>query len=115
MAVSASEARRRLRMVCRDHNPEQVAELLAFQSLNAADSTATLRDVFMDPTAIRILLENGADVSAIHIRDVPENEQTGEILRLLDEYGYNFATEGHRILAPRSWGKHQSHRPSTTA
>jgi hypothetical protein len=52
----------------------------------------------MDPALIRVLLQNGADISSITCRDIPRSGQVDELLELLAEYDYDFKKEGHRIL-----------------
>lgn len=114
MTLTDSEAREELELACQDNEIEEVLQLFASGSVNADDATAALKETDMKPSIIRILLHNGADPSAIYIRQVAFSDQAREILSLLDEFGYNFETEGHLILQsvlPTPWSEDQANPP----
>lgn len=144
MTDADCEARQDLELACRDQDAEEVSKLFATRSLNPDDATAAMKEARIDPAIMRILFQNGADPSAIHIEQVAFcDDDAPEILRLLDEYGYNFARDGHIILqsvaftsdseqptnpsqrfctrsgdsrlASRPWREYQSNRPYTPA
>jgi hypothetical protein len=98
--LSPGEAQDELRTACYAGDIERISQLFANAPLDAEDATLALEDSLMDmdPALVRVLLENGADISVIHIRDIPRSGQVGELLELLAEYEYDFKADGHRIL-----------------
>lgn len=98
MSFEDDDAEWELQMACRARDFVKVSQLFALHPLGADDATAALKDVSMDHKVMRILLENGADPSTVHIRQAARSGRSGEILRLLDEYGYNFESDGHLVL-----------------
>jgi hypothetical protein len=100
MHLSPSEAQDELRAAYYAGNIERISQLFANAPLDAEDATRALEDSLMemDPALIRVLLENGADISSISVRDIPRSGQVGELLELLAEYDYDFKADGHRIL-----------------
>jgi hypothetical protein len=100
MQLSPSEAQDELRTAYYAGDIERISQLFANAPLDAEDATRALEDSLMemDPALIRVLLENGADISSISVRDIPRSGQVGELLELLAEYDYDFKADGHRIL-----------------
>lgn len=98
MSDEDDEAEWELQMACRARDSEKVSQLFALHPLGADKATAALKDVGMDHEIMRILLDNGADPSVVRIRRAAHSGRSGEILRLLDTYGYNFESDGHLIL-----------------
>jgi hypothetical protein len=85
-------------LASRDGDVALVSQLLANHSFDADDATAALSEAGMDPTIIRLLLQHGADVNVADLWMTPLSKAPGELLRLLAEYGYDFTSDGHRIL-----------------
>jgi hypothetical protein len=100
MQLSPSEAQDELRTAYYAGDIERISQLFANTPLDAEDATRALEDSLMemDPALIRVLLQNGADVSVIHIRDIPRSQRVNELLELLVECNYDFKADGHRIL-----------------
>jgi hypothetical protein len=100
MQFSLSEAQDELRTTCYDGDHKRVSELFANAPLDADDATSALEDslVEMDPALIRVLLQNGADISSIGCRDIPRSGKFGELLGLLARCGYDFEADGHWTL-----------------
>jgi hypothetical protein len=82
----------------RDGDVALVSQLLANHSFDADDATAALDQAGLNLTIIRLLLQHGADVNTFHLPMTPLSKAPGELLRLLAEYGYDFKSDGHRIL-----------------
>jgi len=82
----------------RDGDIALLSQLLANHSFDADDATAALDEADLNPTVIRLLLQHGADVNTFHLPMAPCYDAPGELLRLLAEYGYDFKSDGHRIL-----------------
>lgn len=100
MHLSPSEAQDELRTAYYAGDIERVSQLFANAPLDAEDATLALENSLMemDPALIRVLLQNGADISSITCRDIPRSGHVGELLELLAEYNFDFKTDGHRIL-----------------
>jgi hypothetical protein len=100
MHLSPGEAQDELRTACYAGDIERISQLFANAPLDAEDATLALEDSLMDmdPALVRVLLENGADISSISVRDIPRSGQVSKLLQLLAEYNYDFKTDGHRIL-----------------
>jgi hypothetical protein len=95
-----SEAQDELRTAYYAGDIEHISQLFANVPLDAEDATRALEEFLMemDPALIRVLLENGANVSVIHVHDIPRSGQVDELLELLAEHDYEFKAYGHRIL-----------------
>jgi hypothetical protein len=100
MPLWPSEAQDELRTAYYAGDLERISQLFANTPLDAEDATRALEDslVEMDPALIRVLLQNGADISVIQIRDIPRSERVNELLELLAEFNYDFKADSHRIL-----------------
>ena len=100
MHLSPGEAQDELRTAYYAGDLERISQLFANTPLDAEDATRALEDslVEMDPALIRVLLQNGADISVIQIRDIPRSERVNELLELLAEFNYDFKADSHRIL-----------------
>jgi hypothetical protein len=99
MILSIDEAQDQLSEACQSGDAERVSQLFASQSLNADDATNALRDAYMDDfMLIHVLLQNGADVSVVNLRDIQGCAGANDLLRLLAEYEYDFRSEGHIVL-----------------
>lgn len=85
---------------CSAGDVERVSQLFASGRLDTEDATDALdRCSYLgDPALIRVLLENGADMSLINIHSVPGSDHVRELLLLLEEYDYDFKSAGHCIL-----------------
>ena len=77
-----------------------VSQLFANHPFTANDAINALEHshVTPDPALIRVLLQNGADVNVLDIRNVRWSKHPTELLRLLAEHGYDFKPKGHRVL-----------------
>ena len=95
---SISDVDQDLCLASRDGDVALVSQLLANHSFDADDATTALSEADMDPTIYRLLLQRGADVDITDLRMTPLSNASGELLGLLAEYGYDFASDGHRIL-----------------
>jgi hypothetical protein len=98
--LSPSEAQDELRAAYYAGNIERISQLFANAPLDAEDATLALEGSLMemDPALIRVLLQNGADISSITCRDIPRSGQVSELLELLAQHNYDFKTDGRRIL-----------------
>lgn len=84
---------------CNDGDVSRIHEILAEGRLTPQDATETLRrGCVLDLEVLRALLSYGADVGVMNLRRVPVSDQPRETLQMLAAYGYNFETDGHRIL-----------------
>jgi hypothetical protein len=100
MELTVSEAQDELRAACHHVDLERISQLFANAPLDAGDAMYSLKNarMGMNPALIRVLLQNGADLSVIHIRNIPHSRHVSEFLELLDEHKYDFKSDGHRIL-----------------
>lgn len=85
-------------LASRDGDVALLSQLLANHSFDAEDATAALCEAALNPAIFRDLLQHGADVKVVDLRSIPLSAARGELLGLLAEYGYDFKSDGHRIL-----------------
>jgi hypothetical protein len=81
-----------------DRDVPFVSQLLASHFFDADDATAALDEADMDPTIYRLLIQHCDDVNVAYLPMAPLSKTPGELLRLLAEYGYDFKSDGRRIL-----------------
>jgi hypothetical protein len=97
--LSPNEARQQLSEVCQESDAARVSQLFTNRSLNAADAIKALGSLInRDLKLVRVLLENGADASAVHIHKTARSECGNELLWLFARYNYDLQSKGHMRL-----------------
>jgi len=92
----ASVAVDELRSACETKDSKRVRDLLDNGSITAIDATACLQETWRDLSLMRLLLEHGADPSACASKRYIK--QSFDLIKLLVEFGYDIAINGHNVL-----------------
>ncbi|KJY00693.1 hypothetical protein TI39_contig316g00002 [Zymoseptoria brevis] len=88
------EALDEFRAAERTGDTARVRQLFTSGRLDAWDASAELKHTPRDPQILRCLLENGADAKGVNFRRI----NSGEILRVLAEFGFDIKTKCHLVL-----------------
>ena len=91
-----SAAVRELRLACKANDSERVRKLLDDGFTSAADATACLTETRENLSLMRLLLMRGADPAAC--AGTYYMAQSFDLIKLLVEFGYDIAINGHNVL-----------------
>ena len=100
MSSSDDDLHEALREACNVGDVDEVQRLCASNAISAEQSTTALKRAVSYPTAsnavIRVLLEHKADPNIVKVTSL---KRSGDLLRLLIEFGYDdVASGGHMVL-----------------